>query len=84
MKGCGFYSHHHWEFLKNSIKIDGSSALSTAGLLFPGALKKSIVCIRLGQQAVITAPYSELPRILANLPPQLSLLTARDGAGIAD
>lgn len=25
MKGCGFCSHHQWEFLKNSINIDGSS-----------------------------------------------------------
>ena len=75
MKGCGFCSHHQWEFLKNSIKTEGSSTLSTAGLLFPGAFKKSIACIRLGPQVTITAPYSEPLRILADLLRQLSPLT---------
>lgn len=69
MKGCGFCSHHQWEFLKNSVKIDVSSTLSTAAQLFPGALKKSIACIRLGQQVTIPAPYSNPLRILANLLP---------------
>lgn len=40
MKGCGFCSHQQWEFLKKSIKVDGSSALKHSRAALPGTVQE--------------------------------------------